>query len=655
MPNKWKSVIHGVVLALSLASCGQGSDSAATATEASPGVDNTEEVLAYYASRPDFFSFKTPADIPPDLVWENGMELPEIGSPNARKGGTQYSSLSDFPRTLRVVGPDSNGSFRPFIQDDVAMSFAHRHGNEFAYFPGLASEWAVDRDKQRVYVRLDPAARWSDGVPVTSDDVLFMFFMYQSAYISEPWYNNWYGTRYTNITRYDEHTLSIDVTSAKPDMDSLVLDLRPMPQHFYRELGDDFVDRYQWRFQPTTGAYVVKEEDIKKGRSITLTRLQDWWARDKKFWRYRFNPDKIHFSVIRDSSKSFEAFRRGDIDAIGLNLAEYWYEKLPDSDPDVAAGYIRKAVFYNQFPRSPIGLWINSSRPLLDNRDIRVGINYATNWSLVIEKYFRGDYTRMQTASDGFGEFTHPTLEARPFDMAKAREYFAAAGFTTSGPDGVLVNEQGQRLSFTLSSGYESMTDVLTILKEEALKAGLELRIEVLDGTTAWKLVQEKKHDIQFTGFGGFLEMYPRYWEHYHSDNAYDEPYLADGSVNPDRKIKTQTNNLEELAIPEMDRLIEAYRTSSDKAEMVELAHQMDELHAEYASFVPGFVQDFYRVGYWRWYRYPEDFNLRHSNYSGEFFVHWIDEDMRRETLEARKRGETFTPEIRVYDQYKSR
>ena len=655
MPNKWKSVIHGVVLALSLASCGQGSDSAATATEASPGVDNTEEVLAYYASRPDFFSFKTPADIPPDLVWENGMELPEIGSPNARKGGTQYSSLSDFPRTLRVVGPDSNGSFRPFIQDDVAMSFAHRHGNEFAYFPGLASEWAVDRDKQRVYVRLDPAARWSDGVPVTSDDVLFMFFMYQSAYISEPWYNNWYGTRYTNITRYDEHTLSIDVTSAKPDMDSLVLDLRPMPQHFYRELGDDFVDRYQWRFQPTTGAYVVKEEDIKKGRSITLTRLQDWWARDKKFWRYRFNPDKIHFSVIRDSSKSFEAFRRGDIDAIGLNLAEYWYEKLPDSDPDVAAGYIRKAVFYNQFPRSPIGLWINSSRPLLDNRDIRVGINYATNWSLVIEKYFRGDYTRMRTASDGFGEFTHPTLEARPFDMAKAREYFAAAGFTTSGPDGVLVNEQGQRLSFTLSSGYESMTDVLTILKEEALKAGLELRIEVLDGTTAWKLVQEKKHDIQFTGFGGFLEMYPRYWEHYHSDNAYDEPYLADGSVNPDRKIKTQTNNLEELAIPEMDRLIEAYRTSSDKAEMVELAHHMDELHAEYASFVPGFVQDFYRVGYWRWYRYPEDFNLRHSNYSGEFFVHWIDEDMRRETLEARKRGETFTPEIRVYDQYKSR
>jgi microcin C transport system substrate-binding protein len=655
MPNKWKSVIHGVVLALSLASCGQGSDKAATATEASPGVDNTEEVLAYYASRPDFFSFKTPADIPPDLVWENGMELPEIGSPNARKGGTQYSFLSDFPRTLRVLGPDANGGFRPFIQDDVAMSFAHRHGNEFAYFPGLASEWAVDRDKQRVYVRIDPAARWSDGVPVTSDDVLFMFFMYQSAYISEPWYNNWYGTRYTNITRYDEHTFSIDVTSAKPDMDSLVLELRPMPQHFYRELGDDFVDRYQWRFQPTTGAYVVKEEDIKKGRSIALTRLQDWWARDKKFWRYRFNPDKIHFSVIRDSSKSFEAFRRGDIDAFGLNLAENWYEKLPDSDPDVEAGYIRKAVFYNQFPRSPIGLWINSSRPLLDNRDIRVGINYATNWSLVIEKYFRGDYTRMQTASDGFGEFSHPTLKARPFDINKAREYFAAAGFTTSGPDGVLVNEQGQRLSFTLSSGYESMKDVLTILKEEALKAGLELRIEVLDGTAAWKMVQEKKHDIQYTGFGGFLEMYPRYWEHYHSDNAYDEPYLADGSVNPDRKIKTQTNNLEELAIPEMDSLIEAYRTSSDKAEMIQLAHQMDELHAEYASFVPGFVQDFYRVGYWRWFRYPEDFNLRHSNYSGEFFVHWIDEDMRRETLEARKRGETFAPEIRVYDQYKSR
>ena len=114
----------------------------------------------------------------------------------------------------------------------------------------------------------------------------------------------------------------------------------------------------------------------------------------------------------------------------------------------------------------------------------------------------------------------------------------------------MLVNSQGQRLSFTLSSGYQSMQDVLTILREEALKAGLEFRIEVLDGTASWKKVQEKQHDIHFSAFGAFLEMYPRYWEHYHSDNAYDQAFLEDGSVNPERQVKTQTNNLETFAIP---------------------------------------------------------------------------------------------------------
>ncbi len=296
---------------------------------------------------------------------------------------------------------------------------------------------------------------------------------------------------------------------------------------------------------------------------------------------------------------------------------------------------------------------MNTSKPLLDNRDIRVGINYATNWDLVIEKFFRGDYTRMQTSSDGYGEFTHPSLSSRPFDIEQALASFAAAGFTQRGPDGILVNEAGKRLSFTLSTGYEAMKDVLTILKEEAAKAGLEFRLEVLDGTAGWKKVQEKQHDIHFSAFGVSLELYPRFWETYHSDNAYDQAFLEDGSVNPDRKVKTQTNNLEAMAVKEMDEMIDAYRDSSSKEEMIDLAHRMTALHHEHASFVPGFYQPFYRVGHWRWLRYPEFFNHKHSSNAGRYFVHWIDTDIKEETREAIDNGETFEPQINVYDQFK--
>lgn len=642
----------GALTACLLVACG-GSDDEATSEQSTAIVDNTEEVQAYYAANPDFFSFKTPADIPEGLVWENGSELPEMGSPDAKKGGTEYRALQDFPRTLRTIGPDSNGGFRGMLLDDTTPTLGIRHREYFDYVPGLANAWARSEDGKTYYIKLDPKATYSDGVPVTVDDYMFMFWFYRSSYVTAPWYNNYYSTMFTNISRYDDYTMSISITAPKPDGEARVLGLQPRPRHFFKEVGEDFVDRYQWRFAPTTGPYVIKDGDLKKGRSITMTRNPEWWAKDKKHWRYRFNADKLRFTVIRDTEKIFEAFRRGDLDQSGLNLAEYWYEKLPNDAPEVAAGYIKKAVFYNQRPRPTYGLWMNTDRPLLDNRDVRLGINHASNWQLVIDKFFRGDYARMRTEHDGFGEFTHPTLTAREFDIEKAQDYFARAGFKQRGPDGILVNDAGQRLSFTLSSGYQSLKDILTILKEEAAKAGLEFRIEVLDGTASWKKVQEKQHDIHFAAFGVFLEMYPRYWEHYHSDNAYDQAFLEDGSVNPDRKIKTQTNNLESFAIEEMDKMIEAYRASDDKQEMVELAHAMSEMHYEHASFVPGFYQGFFRVGYWRWVQYPQEFSYKHTQGATEMFVHWIDEDIKKETLEARKTGKTFEPSIEVYDRWK--
>ncbi|MDA0788703.1 MAG: extracellular solute-binding protein [Proteobacteria bacterium] len=648
--HKLAGFVTAALLLAMLAGCSGPSDDSSDLTEAPRNI--TPEVTQYYADHPEFFTFATPADLPTGLTWQDGSHLPDLGSPQATKGGTEYARLADFPRTLRTVGPDSNGSFRPYILDDISVQLAHRHPDEFEFFPGLARSWAVDRDARTVYIKLDPAARWSDGVPVTSNDFMFMFFFFQSSYIVAPWYNNWYGTQYTNITRYDDHTFAISIPDAKPNMDARVLELRPVPQHFFKALGDDYVERYQWEPEPTTGAYVINREDIKKGRSITLTRVKDWWAKDKVFFRNRFNTDRIHLSVIRDTPKVFEAFKRGDIDQFGLNLAEYWYEKLPDDDPDVARGYIAKTVFYNQHPRPTYGLWMNTSRDLLNNQDIRVGINHATNWQLVIDKYFRGDYARMRTSSDGYGEFSHPTLTARPFDISQAEQFLAKAGFQQRGPDGILVNAAGQRLSFTLSTGYDTFKDVLTILKEEAQKAGLEFRIEVLDGTAGWKKVQEKKHDIHFSAFGVGLEMYPRFWETYHSDNAYDDAFNDIGEVNPDRKLKTQTNNLEALAIFEMDQLIDRYRASADKQEMIELAHQMTAIHHDHASFVPGFVQDFYRVGYWRWLKYPDYFNHRHSANAGKYYIHWIDTAEKEKTLAARKAGESFTPRIMVFDRY---
>ncbi len=641
--------IFGASLAFLLVACGGSEQDSSVDSNA----DISADVQAFYAADPEKYSFKTLADLPQDLVWQSGEGLSDIGSPNAKKGGTQYEYMADFPATLRVNGPDANGEFRRWILDYTSVTLAHRHPNDFDFYPGIATEWAVDLPNKTVYARLNPAARFTDGEPITADDFMFTFYFMLSPYINSPWYANWYSTQYTNITKYDDHTISISMAEAKPDMDALALSFPPTPEHFYQELGEDFTERYQWRFVPHAGAYEIKPENVRMGTNIVMTHVENWWAQDLKFFRNRYNMDSMNFNVIRDTANQFEAFRRGDIGQFKIRTADYWYERLPNSDPDVQAGYIEKAQFFNNMPRSPWGMWINSARPHLDNVEVRLGIQYASNWELVLQQYFRGDFTRLNSSEEGYGEFTNPDVKARKFDITLAREHFAKAGFDRSGPDGILMNADGERLAFTLSTHYERYRDIFSILKEEAIKAGLDLRLEMLDVAAGSRKVSEKQHDIYFIGLNVGLEMYPRFWDSYHSDNAYDDAFLDDGSVNPNRQVKVQTNNLEAVAVFEMDQKIDQYGVSSDKDEMVQLSHELSQMHHDYASFVPGFAEPFYWHASWRWVRWPEDFNVRYSSYAEDAFVHWIDMDMKEETLAARRAGQRFEPQINVYDQYR--
>jgi ABC-type oligopeptide transport system substrate-binding subunit len=60
------------------------------------------------------------------------------------------------------------------------------------------NEWAVDgADGSTIYFRIDPDARWSDGRPITTDDFVFTFYFMRSPHLNEPWYNNYYSTKYT--------------------------------------------------------------------------------------------------------------------------------------------------------------------------------------------------------------------------------------------------------------------------------------------------------------------------------------------------------------------------------------------------------------------------------------------------------------------------
>ena len=163
MMRKFSFKLALIATAALLTACGGGSESTNTVDTS---LDNTQEVNDYYAANPDFFTFASMNELPTDLVWEDGMDEPDLGSPDAVKGGTFYESMEDFPPTLRFVGPDSNFSSRSWIAGYYRMSYAMLHPNTRNFIPGIAQSWAIDEDSSTVYIKINPEARWSDDVQI---------------------------------------------------------------------------------------------------------------------------------------------------------------------------------------------------------------------------------------------------------------------------------------------------------------------------------------------------------------------------------------------------------------------------------------------------------------------------------------------------------
>ena len=89
--------------------------------------------------------------LPDDLVWLTNDKDPEFASPEAKKGGTIYSAITSFPLTFRVIGPDSNSSFRTNILGNQ-MGLLAIHPNTGNIVPELATHWAFGKDKKSMYM-----------------------------------------------------------------------------------------------------------------------------------------------------------------------------------------------------------------------------------------------------------------------------------------------------------------------------------------------------------------------------------------------------------------------------------------------------------------------------------------------------------------------
>lgn len=572
-------------------------------------------------------------ELPGEIEWLTNESDPVYASPDAKKGGTFRSSILSFPMTLRLVGPDSNSSFAGVLRSNQ-LGLIGIHPNTENIIPEIATHWAFGKDKKTMYFRLNPKARWSDGKPVTAHDFSYTLEFMRSKEIVAPWYNDYYTKEIDKVIVYDDHTLAVVATKAKPDL-HLTLAINPTPRHFFGTLDKDFVKKYNWKIRPNTGPYQISE--FKKGKSLKLKRKRDWWAKDLHYFRNRFNVNTVVFNVVRDFNLMWEYFKKAKIDVFPITFPNYWHVK--SKTPVVENGYVNRIWFFNDTQQSAMGLWLNQDRQIFKDKNIRYAFAHAMNVHKVIENVLRKDYFRLEHGYVGYGRYSNTHIKARRFDLDKVDYYMKKAGWQR-GPDGVWV-KNGKRFSVEVTYGFEGHTPRLVVLKEEAKKAGIELRLQKLDSAASFKKFLEKNHDVAWMGWSTGLR--PAFWQHYHSDNAH----------------KPQTNNITNTDDPELDKLIDAYRNSLEEEERINLSITIQKKIHEIGPFVPTFMVPYVRQAYWRWWRLPK---IPGTKQSGSLFdpfgpatggLFWYDKELHEETKKAKKKKTKLPPVTIIDETYK--
>ena len=112
---------------------------------------------------------------------------------------------------------------------------------------------------------------------------MWWVYLRASDNVVTPWFKQYVREQFSQFTLYADDLIAISLPEPKPKLPYFA-SLPPSAPHFYKEYGPDYKERYQWRVPPTTAAYTVKPEDLAKGVSITLSRVDDWWAEGKKFY-----------------------------------------------------------------------------------------------------------------------------------------------------------------------------------------------------------------------------------------------------------------------------------------------------------------------------------------------------------------------------------
>ncbi len=461
--------------------------------------------------------------LPPDFV-----SLP-YANPDAPKGGKiVFGEAGSFDSLNPFI---TKGSAPAGVSLLTVESLLGRSYDEPFTLYGLLAE-SVDTDDARSYVEftLREGARFSDGAPVTPEDVLWSFE--KLGVEGNPRYAAAWGKIATSeITGPRSVKFTFNVVDRELP---LVLGLRPILQKAQWE-GRDFTAS-TLDAPIGSGPYTVTE--MEPGKFIHFTKNPDWWGKDVPFYRGMHNLDQINYEYFGDGGVVFEAFKAGETSSYRETNAPKW-DTIYDF-PAVTSGEVVKSVIPHGRPSGIEGFVFNTRKPLFADWRVREALIHAFNFELInttitggalprITSYFSNSELGMQPgapaegavkalldpfadtllpgAIDGYSLPASDGSEANRDNIRKATALLEEAGWAVQ--DGVLKNEGGDPFAFEilLNTGTDELISVASIYVEALKRLGIDAKVTTVD--SAQYKERTNAYDFDMTHYIRSLSLSP--------------------------------------------------------------------------------------------------------------------------------------------------
>lgn len=534
-------------------------------------------------------------------------------NPDAPKGGrARFAKQGSFDslNPLIVRGVSADG-VREYLYESL---MARAYDEPFTLYGLIAETVETPADRSWVEFTLNPKAKFSDGKPITVDDVIFSHAVLRDH--GRPNHRSYYK-KVKTVEQTGERKVRFTFDGPGDREMPLIMGLMPvLPSHLFTP---ETFERTTLEPPVGSGPYVVEKVD--PGKSITYRRDPDYWGRDLPVNRGLYNFDEIRIDYYRDAGSMFEAFKSGLVELRNEDDPTRWTEGY--NFPALRQGRVLKEALPVETPAGMSALVFNTRRPLFADPRVRQALITLFDFEWVNRNLYHGQYARTESYfarselsshnrpadaterallspyTDAVkpaimdGTFSFPVSDGTGQNRegrVEALKLLEEAGYALK--DGVLVNvETGEPFTFEILAATRAQERLLLTYARALKQVGIEARIRQVDSAQ----YQRRKQTYDF-------DMIQYFWPA--SLSPGNEQAFRWGSDAAKTEGSYNYSGVESEAV---DAMIEAVLAAKDREDFVSAVRALDRVLLSGDYVVPLFYLPRQWVAYWRALKRPDD------------------------------------------------